>query len=167
MTNLSAYPIATLFDLREKSKKEAEDAYARAKQIENNEKKKLNDMQKQLHDMQTLRVDKREEYTHESQTKLLNIDEIQVRNRHIEKLLYDEKEFEKNVAAQKDTTDKATIAAEAAMQTVLQTTQDYKVLEKHREKWLKEQKKIEQNKEEAAADDIAQAQFFSRHKSEE
>jgi hypothetical protein len=53
------------------------------------------------------------------------------------------------------------VAAEA-MEVVVKCTQDFKALEKHKEKWAKQVKKEMLLKEEMAAEDIAQAQYFQK-----
>ena len=53
------------------------------------------------------------------------------------------------------------VAAEA-MDLVVKATQDYKALEKHKEKWSKHVRREAMLKEEDQVEDIAQAQYFKK-----
>jgi len=164
MATLPKYDLQTLFDMREQKKKETEDTYAEAQKKLAAEDKKLKNMQKQLEDMKTLRTAKKIEYTNAMQKEVMTIEKIDINNRHLEMLEKKEEAFKLEIEKQKEMVAQAKKASSEALKIMLKATQDFKSLEKHKEKWLKEVKKAIAKKESDAADEISQAQYFSRMK---
>jgi flagellar biosynthesis chaperone FliJ len=162
MARLPDYRLQALYDMRERAKKDAEDAYAKEQQKVAAEEKKLKEMEDTLEQMKTTREQKRTEYADAMRNEMLNIEKIQINNRHIDMLKEKEVAFIAEIAKQEDTVQKAKDAAEEAKQKMLKATQDFKALEKHREKWLKGVKNAMEQKEEGEVEDISQAQYFAR-----
>jgi hypothetical protein len=90
--------------------------------------------------------------------------QITANDRHIEKMKQEENAYQVEISRQGERVREAEAVAEEAMQDMLKASQDYKALEKHKEKWLKGVKREIQIKEEEAVEDIAQAQYFARLK---
>lgn len=162
MAKLPPYRMQTLFDLREKAKEEAEEFYAGKKKAVAKEQQKLDDMKQTLRDMAAARQAKKEEYAEKMRAGDLNINAIQANDRHIEKLKQEEQAYQVEIQRQHERVNEAQAEADDAMEAMLKATQDYKALEKHKEKWMKQVKREVMLKEEDAADEIAQAQYFKR-----
>ncbi len=162
MAKLPPYRMQTLFDLREKAKEAAEEFYAEKKKVVVTEQQKLDDMKQTLRDMAAARQAKKEEYAEQMRAGDLNINGIQANDRHIEKLKQEEQAYQVEIQRQHERVNEAQAEADDAMEAMLKATQDYKALEKHKEKWLKQVKREVMLKEEDAADEIAQAQYFKR-----
>lgn len=166
MAKLPPYRMQTLFEIREKAKEAAEEFYAEKKQAVVREQRKLDEMKQQLRDMAAFREEKKAEYAEQMRSGELNIHQIQGNDRHIEKLKQEEEAFLVEIQRQAERVDEAQKEADDAMQAMLKATQDFKALEKHKEKWLKQVKRELMLKEEDAAEDIAQAQYFQRMREE-
>lgn len=162
MAKLPPYRMQTLFEIREKEKEAAEEVYAEKKKAVALEQKRLDDMKQQLKDMVAFRENKKAEYVEQMRSGDLNIQKIQANDRHIEKLKQEEQAFLVEIQRQVERVDEAQKIADEAMEAMLKATQDFKALEKHKEKWLKQVKRELMLKEEDAAEDIAQAQYFQR-----
>lgn len=164
MAKLPPYRMQALFEIREKAKEAAEEFYAEKKKAVALEQKKLDDMKQQLRDMAAFRENKKAEYVEKMRAGDLNIQQIQANDRHIEKLKQEEQAFLVEIQRQAERVNEAQKEADEAMEAMLQATQDFKALEKHKEKWLKQVKREQMLKEEDAAEDIAQAQYFKQLK---
>ena len=124
--------------------------------------KKLDDMKQTLRDMAAFRQSKKEEYAEKMRAGDLNINGIQANDRHIEKLKQEEQAYQVEIQRQAERVNEAQSEADDAMEAMLKATQEFKALEKHKEKWIKQVKREVTLKEEDAADEIAQAQYFKR-----
>lgn len=162
MAKLPPYRMQALFEIREKAKEDAEEFYAEKKKAVAQEQKKLDDMKQQLRDMAAFRENKKAEYVEKMRAGELNIQQIQANDRHIDKLKQEEQAFLVEIQRQAERVNDAQKEADEAMEAMLKATQDFKALEKHKEKWLKQVKRELMLKEEDAAEDIAQAQYFQR-----
>ena len=162
MAKTPAYRLQVLFEMRERKKKEVEEIYADKKRKAAAEQKKLDDMRQQLKDMIQLRQDKRADYADRTRRGEFTVQQIQANDRHIEKLKQKEAAFQVDIDRQKERLQEAEAIAAEALKDVVKATQDFKALEKHKEKWLKQVRKEIAAKEELDADDIAQAQYFQK-----
>lgn len=165
MAKMPAYRLQALFDIRERAKKAAEDAYAKEQKKLIVEKNQLKKMENTLEEMKQLREQKKAEYAEAMNSSTLTIEKIQINNRHIDLLVQKEKDFVIEIDKQKEVVVAAQKLVDEALQKMLDATQEYKALEKHRDKWLKETKNEMEKKEEDAIGDITQAQYFA-HKRE-
>jgi len=162
MAKLPPYRLQALYDMREKEKEKAEEAYAEAKRAVILEVKKQDQMKANLQDMIRARQDRRMEYAEKMRTGELTIAQITANDRHIERMKNEEAAYEVEIARQGERVKEKEEEAEKAKEEMLKATQDFKALEKHKEKWLKGVKREQMLKEEDAAEDIAQAQYFAR-----
>lgn len=162
MPKLPAYRLQALFDIREKEKDQAEEAYAEKKRGVAEQEKIRDEMKQNLRDMVALREAKKQEYNEKMREGALNVTQIQANDRHIERLKHEEQAYQVEISRQEDRVREAEAEAEEAMQAMLKANQEFKALEKHKEKWLKQVKREMALKEEDALEDIAQAQYFAR-----
>ena len=164
MASLPAYELQTLFDLREKQKKDAEELYAKAQQLAIQAKAKQKEMEAELVKMNQFRDAKRLEYGNSMQKQVMTIEKIEINNNHLEMLEDKAENFVLEIDQQKNVVIQAEAAAAEELKKVLKATQDFKTLEKHKEKWLKKVQGIQTKKDEDTADDISQAQYFAKMK---
>jgi hypothetical protein len=157
-----AYRLQVLFEMREKAKAEAEEVYAEKKKLVILEQKKLEEMKGVLAGMVQKRQDKKSEYAERTRRGEYTIAQIQANDRHIEKMKQQEAAYQVEIDRQIERIQEAERVAEEAMALVVKATQDYKALEKHKEKWAKQVKREAMMKEEDAVEDIAQAQYFKQ-----
>lgn len=162
MAKLPAYRLQVLFDIREKEKKAKEEAYAAKKAQVIAEQKKLDEMKQKLRDMIAFREDKKREYVDKMRSGELTIGQITGNDRHIEKLKQQENAYQVEINRQMERVADAERECAAALDEMVKANQEFKALEKHKEKWVKGVKKEQLAKEEDAAEDIAQAQYFAR-----
>lgn len=166
MPKLPDYRLQTLFEMREKAKKAAEDAYADAQKDVANEKKKLEEMHAELKRMMDLREAKRVEYATRASKGEYNVNQIQANLRHLDRMKEKEGAYKMEIDKQKDAVKAAERVAEDKKQAMISATQEFKALEKHKEKWAQEVKREIQLKEEDAQDDLAQTIFLRRQREE-
>lgn len=157
-----AYRLQVLFEMREKAKLEAEELYAEKKKLVVVEQKKLEEMKLHLKDMVQKRADRKADYSERTRGGEYTIAQIQANDRHIEKMKQHEAAYQVEIDRQQERVIEAERVADEAMQLVVKATQDYKALEKHKEKWAKQVKRELMMKEEEAVEDIAQAQYFKQ-----
>lgn len=153
------YPLQTLFDIRERAKKNSEEAYAKEKQKLNEAEKKLREMQQQLESMKAFRMQKRVEYFQTMNFHSLKIEKIKTNQRHLESLLAKEEAFLLEIKVQEEVVEEAKERVKKALAVMMKATEEFKILEKHKEKWALKQKKELEKKEESEVDDITQARY--------
>ena len=157
-----AYRLQVLFEMRDKAKEAAEEVYAAKKKLVLVEQKKLDDMKINLKEMIQKRQEKKADYSERTRKGEYTINQIQQNDRHIEKMKQQEAAYQVEIDRQQERVVEAERIAEEAMQLLIRATQDYKALEKHKEKWQKVVKRELAMKEEEQVEDIAQAQYFKK-----
>ena len=157
-----AYRLQVLFEMREKAKAEAEELYAEKKKLVVIELQKMDEMREHLKGMVQKRQDKKAEYAERTRQGEYTINQIQANDRHIEKMKQQEAAYQVEIDRQQERIEEAERVAAEAMDLVVKATQDFKALEKHKEKWQKQVKREAMLKEEDAVEDIAQAQYFKK-----
>jgi hypothetical protein len=157
-----AYRLQVLFEMREKAKAEAEEIYAEKKKLVVIEMKKMDEMREHLKGMVQKRQDKKAEYAERTRQGEYTINQIQANDRHIEKMKQQEAAYQVEIDRQQERIEEAERVAAEAMDLVVKATQDFKALEKHKEKWQKQVRREAMMKEEDAVEDIAQAQYFKK-----
>lgn len=167
MAKLPTYRLQTLFELRERAKKDAEDAYAIEQKKVQAEQKKLDDLNADLAERIRQREQKIIEYAQESAQGKSTIEKMQGQGRHIDSLKEKEALLKIDIEKQEDVLKRAQKVAQEKLEIMLKATQEFKALEKHKEKWTKEVKKELEKKEEESAEDISQSQYFSRSKDQD
>ena len=164
MAKKPQYRLQTLFDIREKEKKTAEDAYAQKKRQVIEAENTLKDMQNKHAEMISFREAKKLEYAEKIREGGMKINEINANDRHIARLKEEEVAYLGEIDKQKEVVKAAEKEAQIAMDEMLEATKSFKALEKHKEKWQKEVKREQMLKEEDALEDVAQAQYFAQLK---
>ena len=164
MAKMPDYPLQTLYEMREKKKKAAEDAYAEATKYKVGEEKKLEEMHVELKRMIDSREAKRLEYTARAAKGEYNVKEMQSNMRHLDRMKDKEGAYKLTIENQKDAVKAADAVVQEKKEAMLLATQEFKALEKHKEKWLAEVKRELAMKEEDNLEDIAQTIFLKRQR---
>jgi flagellar biosynthesis chaperone FliJ len=162
----STYPLQTLFELREKAKKETEEAFAKAKQKHDAAKQKLQTMQTDLENMIAARKGKQHEYAEGLRQKETQVKTAQVQQQHVKSLMKQEEDQKEAIEKQRDVVSQEREKMKHAQKIMITASQEYKALEKHKEKWQLEKKKRIENKLEIQADELAQSQFLKSKRGE-
>ncbi len=157
-----AYRLQVLFEMREKAKVAAEEVYAEKKKLVAIELKKLDEMKNHLKEMIQKRQDRKSDYSERTRRGEYTINQIQANDRHIEKMKQQEAAYQVEIDRQQERVVEAERVVDEAMQLLIRATQEFKALEKHKEKWQKVVKRELMMKEEEAVEDIAQAQYFKK-----
>lgn len=157
-----AYRLQVLFEMREKAKVAAEEVYAEKKKLVAIELKKLDEMKNHLKEMIQKRQDRKADYSERTRRGEYTINQIQANDRHIEKMKQQEAAYQVEIDRQQERVVEAERVVDEAMQLLIRATQEFKALEKHKEKWQKVVKRELMMKEEEAVEDIAQAQYFKK-----
>ena len=157
-----AYRLQVLFEMREKSKLAAEEVYAEKKKLVIVEQKKLEEMKQTVKDMVQRRQDRKADYAERTRRGEYTIAQIQGNDRHVAKMKQQEAAYQVEIDRQQERLIEAERVVEEAMALVVKATQDFKALEKHKEKWQKAVKRELAIKEEEQVEDIAQALYFKK-----
>ncbi|MBN2359074.1 MAG: flagellar assembly protein FliH [Deltaproteobacteria bacterium] len=163
MVRLPKYDLQTLFEIRERSKKAAEDAFAEQQKAVAKEQTRLDEMKAELAAKVEYREKKRIEYLEKAAKGEMNVHTITQSQRHIERLKEEEAAYEVEIDKQRERLKEAEKVLDKRRQEMVDANREFKALEKHKEKWVKKKKKEIEAKEEDAAEDIAQSQFLKLH----
>jgi flagellar export protein FliJ len=161
---LPPYRLQALFDIREKAKKAAEDAYAEAQKACQAEQARLDEMKAELAAKVEYRENKRREYAEKASRGEMNVHTMTSSQRHIERLKEEEAAYEVEIDKQRERLHEAEKVVEQKREDMIVANRDFKALEKHKEKWAKKTKREIMLKEEDAAEDIALAQYLARQR---
>ena len=164
MAKKPQYRLQTLFDIREKEKKQQKMFTLKKKRKVLEEEQTLKEMQDKHAEMIAMRGAKKLEYAEKIREGGMKINEINANDRHIARLKEEEVAYLGEIDKQKEAVKLAEKAAQQAMDDMLEATKSFKALEKHKEKWQKEVKREQMLKEEDALEDVAQAQYFAQLK---
>lgn len=162
MAKLPKYRLQTLFEIRAREKKEAEDAFAEAQKSVNEEQRRLDEMKAELAAKVEYREKKRQEYSEKAAQGELNIHAITSGQRHIERLKEEEAAYEVEIDKQRERLQEAEKVLEQKREEMINANREFKAMEKHKEKWEKKKKREISLKEEDAAEEIAQSLYLSR-----
>ncbi len=162
MGKKEAYRLQTLFGIREREKEEAEEVYAQAMKALQKIQEEHAQMESHLKTMVFAREERREGYAEKTRQGELTIDQIRANDRHIDRLKAEESAYQVQIHRHQEEVDEVAHVAEEKKKLMVEATQAFKALEKHKEKWIKEKKREAMLKAEMTAEDISQAQYFSR-----
>ncbi|MEO1230935.1 MAG: flagellar export protein FliJ [Myxococcota bacterium] len=153
------YRLQTLLELRERAKKEAEEAFAYAMQRLNEEKERLRQEQETLERMVEDRHRRREEYARKLASGEMKVTDQSAAYRYIDRLKEREVEQQTVIDAQQEQVREAEKEVQRAQEALVAATQDLKALEKHKENWEAEVRRERMLREEGVMDEIGQAIF--------
>lgn len=160
MPALPPYRLATLLEMRERTKDEKERALGEATQALKRQQDRLRALEDELAAMRDKRGQIRREYMDKAMRGNVGAQDAVRHNAYVEHLKDLEKRQAEAIAAQTDVVAEHEQLVEAARAALVEATQALKALEKHREKWLEGVKKEWAAKEELVMDDIAQTIYL-------
>lgn len=153
------YRLQTLLEIRERAKKEAEEAFAYAMQMLAEEQARLAEEEENLERMIADRHRRREEYARQLASGEMKITDQSNAYRYIERLKEKEVDQQTVIDAQKEQVREAEKEVKRAQDALIEATQEMKALEKHKEKWAEEVRRERMMREEGVMDEIGQAIF--------
>ncbi len=164
MAKKEAYRLQALLEIRERTKKEKEEELAKAQKKLQEEKQKLEELRKQLEDMKAHLLKKQREYAEQISRGGMIGSLYNRADRHL-KFLEDkiQKFEEEEIKEQEKRIAFAQQEVDWAHEELLQAMQEYKALEKHKEKWLEQQKKEMMAKQELQEEEIATTIFLFKN----
>lgn len=152
---MAQYRLTTLLDMRERTKKEKEDLFADAKKKLYEQQQIAENLRKQHQQMKDNRTAKANELQDKMRKGELGVNDYLNGDRYLKRLDQEIEDFKEVIREQ----DKKVIFAQQevdwANEEMLKATQDYKALEKHKEKWQEEVKQERIAKEELDQEEIA------------
>lgn len=158
------YRLQALLEIREQSKKEAEEAFASANQTLAAEKQRLLDEQARLKEMTEDRYARREEYARKLATGEMKVTDQSNAYRYLERLKEREAQQQLVIDGQQEQVREAEKAVRKRQEELVEAARDLEALVKHRDKWLAEVRKERMMKEEDALDEIGQTIFQQRRR---
>lgn len=153
------YRLQALLEIRERAKKEAEEAFAEAMQMLAEEQARLRQEEENLERMIADRHRRREDYARKLASGEMKVTDQSNAYRFIERLKEKEVEQQTVIDAQKEQVREAEKEVKRAQDALVLATQELKALEKHKEKWLEEVRRERMLREENTMDEIGQAIF--------
>ena len=150
------YRLTALYGLREKAKEEAERILAQAMRALKEEQTRLEEMQAELERMIASRKAKAKEYAEKQMRGEMSAQAMISAQSYLERLKEQEQAQERTIEGQQRVIEQREKEVDRARQGLAEATQELKALEKHKEKWEKEQKRKRQLKEEELLDELAQ-----------
>ena len=163
MTNGEDYDLDVLLELREKEKGEAEERYARAMRRVEECEEEVRRNQQVLNDLVAKRREECRRFDARVCEETPQIVEIRNFDHYVQGLLDREREAKQEVDAARKALRRAKKQVEQANQEMLEAVRQLKAVEKHYEKWQREQA-IEQKRRRAAKmDDVAARIWRERH----
>ena len=164
---MAQYRLQTLLEIRERTKKAAEEDFARAMRALAEEQEKLKGEEETLDKMIEDRHRRRDEYARKLTSGEMKITEQSNTHRYIERLKERELDQQTIIDAQKEQVREAEREVERAQEALVLATQELKALEKHKEKWAEEVRRERMMREEGAMDELGQAIFQKQLKDRE
>lgn len=158
------YRLKTLMEIRERKKDEAERFLGDCMNALRTEQERLKEMEQELERMIAKREAKKREYSEKAMRGELDARGAVAANVYIERLKEQEEMQENAIDGQKSVVAQKQDEVDAARQDLVVANQDLKALEKHKEKWQEEIKKIREAKEAELQDEIAQTIFLSQNR---
>ncbi|MEZ4272563.1 MAG: hypothetical protein R3C68_14385 [Myxococcota bacterium] len=156
------YRLKTLFKLRELKKEQAERYLATCLQALRVEQDRQREMEEELERMIARREAKKREYAEKAMSGKMDARSAVAANLYIERLREQEQVQEDAIEGQKGVVAEKKQDVQGARADLVNATQELKALEKHREKWQEEVKRVRQSKEEETLDEVAQSGFLGR-----
>lgn len=150
------FQLQTLFNLRERARKKAEDDFLFAQQDANRQAKHLNDLQEDLTQKIHARAARRQQYANNNGASL-SIHHLRIQESHVHALKNKEEAARLSVEEQKEVLEKSKGIVQTKQTHMLVATREFKSIEKLKEQWKFQQKKESERREEIALDEISQS----------
>jgi flagellar export protein FliJ len=156
---MAKYRLQALMEMRERAEEEAKQVFADAQAALREQEQVLANMEQELQDMIEDRLRRREEYSQKLASGEMKITDQSSAYRFLDRLKEKEQDQRYKIEGQKEVVRQAEMDVKRAQDQLILATQDLKALQKHKEKWEKERKKLRQAREEDQMDEIGQVIF--------
>lgn len=156
MAKKQKYRLQVLVTLKEKAKKQAEIALARAIMALKAEEEKLKKLEAEKLKIEERIAKERREMHDEVASGQAKAKDPQVRMNFLRKLKEDLEELERKIVEQKEAIHQAKLKVARARQDYILAAQELNMMEKHRELWEKKNKKILDDKENKVLGELGQ-----------
>jgi flagellar export protein FliJ len=158
------YRLQTLMEMRERAKKEAEDAFSAAVKALKKEQDELKRLQEDLEKRRASRKAKVEAYLQEVMAKGAGINGLTMMGRYEQRLKDEELQIELEIAKQQEVVRVAERLVEQKRRDMAEAAKELKAIEKHKEKWAKEIRTERQMREELNQEEIGNTLFLMRQR---
>lgn len=159
------YRLQTLLEMRERTKKEAEDAFSAAVKLVKKEKDELARMEAELVQRKAERKQKVLAYLQQVMAKgNAGVSGFNQMNRYEERLKDEEAQLALDIERQKETVKNAEKAMEQRRHEMAEAAKELKAIEKHKENWQKAIKADRQSKEDLNQEEIGNTLFLMRQR---
>lgn len=158
------YRLQTLLEMRERAKKEAEEAFSAAVKALEKEKAELKRLQEDLEKRRASRKAKVEAYLQEVMAKGAGINGLTMMGRYEQRLKDEELQVELEIAKQQEVVKVAERVVEQRRREMAEAAKELKAIEKHKEKWVKEIRTERQMREELNQEEIGNTLFLMRQR---
>ncbi len=158
------YRLQALQDIRERAKKDAEQAFSAASEALKKEKAELQRLVDELERRKRERKEKVAAYLKEVMAKGAGIKGMNMMSRFEERLKDEEAQVALEVERQREAVKVAERLVERRRQEMTDATMELKAIEKHKENWLKQVKYERQQREELNQEEIGNALFLARQR---
>ena len=154
------YRLQTLLEIRERTEKEKKDQLADSKKNLQKEQQKADDLRKEHQEMKDRRTAQMQENSRKMQSGEMGIEKFLAAERYVKRLEQEIEDFKSVIKEQ----DKKVIFAEQevewATEELIKATQEFKALEKHKEKAREEHFEEEKMMELKKLDEVASQRYF-------
>jgi flagellar biosynthesis chaperone FliJ len=158
----STFRLQTLFEVRERSKKSAQEALSLAQQQVRREQGELDQLENDLSRKTKERDLKRTQYADEIHRRGSTIQTIRIQELHVSALKAREEETKAAIQKQKDVVERTKQLEKEKLVTMLTRNRELKTVEKLKEKWVLDLRKHQEQKDDDTRDEISQAQFVNQ-----
>lgn len=158
------YRLQTLMEMRERAKKEAEDAFSAAVKALKKEQDELKRLQEDLEKRRATRKAKVEAYLQEVMAKGAGINGLTMMGRYEQRLKDEELQVELEIAKQREVVKVAEKLVEQKRREMAEAAKELKAIEKHKEKWVKQIRTERQMREELNQEEIGNTLFLMRQR---
>ena len=159
------YRLQTLIEMRERAKKEAEQAFSDAVKALEKERLELQRMEQELVTRKAERKQKVMAYLQQVMAKgNAGVSGFNQMNRYEERLKDEEAQLALEIERQKEAVRSAEKLVEQRRYVMAEAAKELKAIEKHKEKWQKEVKDERQKREEMTQEEIGNTLFLMRQR---
>ena len=160
---MPAYRLQTVLEIRERAEEEAKQAFSAAAQALAKAQEALKKLEEDLERRKRERKAKVEAHLAEIMAKgSTGLSSMTSMNRFEQRLKDEEAELALDIDRQKDEVKSAEELLEQRRAAMADAAKEKKAIEKHKDKWVAEVKKVREDREELAREEIGNALFLAR-----
>lgn len=156
------YRLQTLLEMREAAEEEAKQVFSEAMRALAKEQAALKKLEEDLERRKAERKQKVQTYMEEVMKRGVYATGMTQMNRFEQKLKDDEAQVGLDIERQKETVRQAELMVEQRRMEMAEAAKDKKAIEKHKDTWKKEIKKVQQDREDMQGEEIGNALHLAR-----